>query len=210
MTVLTRRCKLKACRKPLKRKRSASGKLENLGTWQARLYCDNACAHAARKVDADGKVRHCECGALLVRKRNSSGRLEPPRDFGRRTRCVVCTENAHRVRIAPLAPPQAKPTTKTTPAVPLKPVEATTAPVSAKLPDPRSRQPLTDNPRNESNMRRLPSLLEAERASGVAREPVTKAQLWRTLRRVGRSHPEFAAMLKGQEVREPVVGEVVV
>lgn len=92
----------------------------------------------------------------------------------------------------------------------MEPLQATTAPVSAKLPDPRSRQPLTDNPRNESNMRRLPSLLEAERASGVAQGPVTIEQLWRTLRRVGRSHPEFAAMLRGQEVREPVAGEVVV
>ncbi len=132
-----RRCELKTCRKPLKRKRSASGKAEILGTWQARLYCDNACARAARRVDADAQPRLCECGALLVRKRNPSGRLEGSRDFGRRKRCVICTEAAHRLRAMSSASHQAKPRTKTPAALP-KPLGATSGPLRpTKLPDPR-------------------------------------------------------------------------
>ena len=151
-------------------------------------------------------VGTCEkCGATYGKRRHPSGKYESRRDFENRRHCADCTRpwNSGENR-QPAKPP--------TPLSPFNP--------ATRLPDPRPFQTLTDNPRfrqaltdspkNESNMKRLPSLLEAERASGVTLELVPIEQFKCAARRAKRYHPEFAAMLKGQEVRGPVAGEVAV
>lgn len=140
--------------------------------------------------------RLCGCGCLepLVKKPNESYAR-----FEARKYVSQLHADAHRTAARPKNSSENRQPAK------LSPFNSAT-----RLPDPRSLQTLRDNPRNESNMKRLPSLLEAERASGATHEPFTIEQFKGAARRAKRLHPKFVAMLRGEEVREPVVGEVVV
>ena len=170
---------------------------EKLVRFKAREYASRSHADAHRSLQGALKLddRNCEtCGKSFGRRHYKSGRLEGTRDFELRRFCPDHTSPKNGGAPRPAKPP-----------ITLSPFNPAT-----RLPDPRPLQTLADNPKNESNMKRPPSLLEAERASGFTLEPVPIEQFECAARRAKRLHPDFAAMLKGQEVREPVAGEVTV
>lgn len=138
--------------------------------------------------------RICEsCGVPFGRRRHKSGRLEGPQEFALRRFCPEHTSRKNAGGSRPAKPP--------TPVAPFNP--------ATRLPDPTSHKTLSHSAKDESNTKGLPNLLVDERASGVKHEPVPIEQFECAARRAKKLHPEFAAMLKGDEVRGPVVGEVV-
>ncbi len=171
---------------------------ESQARYKARPYVSQLHADAHRTAARHSRlpVRICEkCGATYSKRRHPSGKYESRRDFEDRQYCADCTrpwnssENRQRAK----------------PHVPLAPFNPAT-----RLPDPTPHKTLSHSAKDESNTKRLPNLLEAERASGATLEPVTIEQFKRAAGHAKRLHPDFAAMLRGETVREPVVGEVTV
>ncbi len=198
MTLPARRLCSCGCLEPIVRRPS-----EKLARFKARKFVNQEHrARASGPTSESLEDRICEtCGRSFNRRRYKSGRLEGPRDYETRRCCPEHTNSVNGGEPRPAKPPakQAKPSTK---AAPFNP--------ATRLPDPQPLQTLRDNPKNGSNMKRLPNLLEAERASGVSHKPVTIEQFKCAAGRAKRLHPDFAAMLRGEAVWGPVVGEVVV
>ncbi len=174
------------CREPIVRRPN-----EALTRFKARKFVsqEHRAGQSASTPEIMDDRRCIVCHATFNRRRYRNGRLEGRTDYEQRNFCPEHTSakngGGHRN-------------------------PASTFSKDTKLPDPKPLLNVTDNPKNESNMKRLPSLLEAERASGATLEPVPIEQFECAARRAKRLHPDFAAMLKGQEVREPVAGEVTV
>ncbi len=155
--------------------------------FKARPYVSQLHADAHRTATRHSKlVRTCEkCGAAYGKRRHpSSGKYESRRDFENRRHCSDCTRpwNSSENR-QPAKPP-----------APLSPFDPAT-----RLPDPRPLQTLSDNPKNGSNMKRLPSLLEAERASGVTLEPVTVEQFKRARPACEKASPGLCGDAEGRK-----------
>ncbi len=197
----------------------SDGTLQRLDSWQKQLYCSKECSSFDRTL-LDNTRTCAVCGNSYTRRCHPDGSLEKATNWRKRKYCSpACSAKGREAVwkgkpriVKPRPPTRRQPVVRKPDQVNSgkRPPPTTTFSKAARLPDPTPHKTLSHSPKDESNTKRIPSLLDAERASGVTLKPVTIEQFELAARRAKRLHAEFAAMLRGEAVREPVTGEVAV
>ncbi len=173
------------------RRTSKNGYRQKIDNWRKQIHCSRACADAARTLPE--KMRTCEtCRSAFTRPRTPNGRLQATHQWKKRRYCSLSCAAKGRSGEKISRPKKAASVRQRKP-VTAKATDATkNFKPDARLPDPTPHKTLSHSPKDESNTKRIPSLLEQERASGVEHKPVSEAELKRSLGRALRLSPEFA------------------